>query len=194
MALRLSSAAVLLMCGCCLAQQPEQKPEPPHLSVRTAPQFLIRIALAHITTDATSRVCVIVFPDQSFHLEKSEKTAAAPERKITFVAEGLLTREEQIQAASIVGDPELEKLDIGAVARKPFGYKKVFHEVFASIPRSGTKVQYLAAASADSETFEPAAKTLVTLVETIDARKPAEVKNARRDDCKEPTAARPLQK
>lgn len=191
---RLSTAAILLTCACCLAQQPEQKSEPPHLSVRTAPQFLVRISLAHITTDGTSRVCVIVFTDQSFHMEKSEKTAAEPERKVTFVTEGLLTRDEQIQAASIVGDPELEKLDIAAVARKPFGYKKVFHEVFASIPRSSTKVQYVAAASADTETFEPAAKTLIKLVETIDARKPVEVKNARRDDCKEPTASRPLQK
>ena len=190
---RLSVAAFLLTCGCSFAQQ-AAPPESPHLSVRTAPQFLIRVALAHITADGTSHVCVIVFPDQSFHMEKSEKIAGERERKIIFVTEGRLTSDEQVQAASIVGDPELEKLDIAAVARKPFGYKKVFHEVFASIPRSSTKVQYVAAASADTETFEPAAKTLIKLVESIDSRKPSEVKNARHDDCKEPTAARPLQK
>src|SRR3954462_12462975 len=113
MLFRLSSASILLRCPC-LGQQPEQKPELPHLSVRTAPQFLVRIALAHITTDGTSHVCVIVFTDQSFHMEKSEKVAGQAERKITFVTEGVLTRDEQIQAASIVGDPELEKLDIAA--------------------------------------------------------------------------------
>jgi hypothetical protein len=55
-------------------------------------------------------------------------------------------------------------------------------------------VQYLAAASADNETFEPAAKTLITLVNTLEARKPAEVRNARGDDCHEPSPSRPLQK
>jgi len=191
---RLSGVAFLLTCACCLAQQPPQQPaEAPHLSVRTAPQFLVRISLADITTDGSSRTCVIVFTDQSFHMEKSHKVPSAPE-KITFVTEGMLTRNEQIQVASIVGDPELEKLDVAAVAHKPFGYKKVFHEVFASIPRSSTRVQYLAAASADTEAFEPAAKTLITLVNTIDARKLEEVKNARRDDCHEPNPSRPLQK
>ncbi len=188
---RLSAVVVLLTSISCFGQQ--QPAEAPHLSVRTAPQFLVRIALAHITTAQSSHVCVIVYPDQSFHMEKSEKIPSSPE-KTTFVTEGVLTRGEQIQVASIVGDPELEKLDVSAVAHRPFGYKKVFHEVFASIPRSSTKVQYLAAASADTEAFEPAAKTLITLVNTIDARKPPEVKTARRDDCHEPSPARPLQK
>jgi hypothetical protein len=191
---RLSAVVFLLTCAFCVAQQPQPQPaETPHLSVRTAPQFLVRISLADITTAGSSRTCVIVFTDQSFHMEKSQKLPGAQE-KATFVSEGMLTRDEQIQVASIIGDPELEKLDVATVAHKPFGYKKVFHEVFASIPRSSAKVQYLAAASADTEGFEPAAKTLLTLVNTIDARKPPEVKNARHDDCHEPSPARPLVK
>ena len=126
-------------------------------------------------------------------MEKSQKVPSAP-AKTTFATDGMLTRDEQIQVASIIGDPELEKLNASSVTHKPYNYAKGFDEVFASIPRSNTKVQSLAAAASGDEVLDPAVKTLTALVETINARKPAEVKNARHDNCHEPNPARPLQK
>ncbi len=193
---RVSMAAFLLLSASCLAQQQnaQQTAEAPHLSLRTAPQFLVRIALSHVTLGGATHTCVIIYPDQTFHLEKSKKTSPSAPAKVTYVAEGILTRDEQIQTASIVGDPELEKLDSAAGARKSMTFEKSVDVVYASIPRSSVHVQDLSIVSVDDERLGPAASSLTKLVETIDSRKPLETKNARHDDCHEPNSARPLQK
>jgi hypothetical protein len=154
--------------------------------------FDAKIALSHVTLDEASHSCVIIFPDQSFHLEKSAKSTPTSPGKIIFVAEGMLTRDEQIQVASIIGDPNLEKMN--PPSRRSMAFKQSIDVVYASIPRSSTHVQDLSIISVDHEPLDVSASALIKLMEAITSRKPAESRNAPRNSCKEPVSARPLKK
>ena len=191
MVLRRPILLVLLAVAQAFAQAPAEKTEP-HLSVRGEPQFLARIMISELEISGPSiQTCIIVYPDRFFRLEKaSRKTGDATKRQI-WVGGDKLTGDETARLERLLRDPDVAKLDASA-GRKPFPFKNKLQVVYASSPRTRTRVQSVAVVATETQPLEPAVEMLTDFLHSIESRDVPVYRNATPTNCREPSSAVPL--
>src|SRR3954469_24040231 len=83
---------LLLTPGVIYPQVAQPQREEPHLSIRSASTFSIRILEAHIVvTGGTTRTCMIVYPNNSFHFEIWQQSGYDQKSRLRYVTESTLT-------------------------------------------------------------------------------------------------------
>ncbi|MCU1305800.1 MAG: hypothetical protein JWN45_495 [Acidobacteriaceae bacterium] len=182
---------IFIVLGTALGQGTRLNREEPRLSIRSDPRFSIRIYDSHeVLAEGATRTCLIVYPDNSFHFEKLQRsfhdgTSKAP---TLFVTESTLTTSETDQLTAIIQDTAIAKLEGGLPRRKALS--KDSHELSFQIPRKNSAIQSINRFSSELQEVDPAVKPIVSLLSSIDSRDLPQVRDARADICKPPTPAR----
>src|SRR5438270_6256939 len=148
-----------------------QKKDEPHLAQRGEPLFVLKISEASLNINGASiHTCVLVYPDETFRFEKRTRTTVGAVTRTTRVTAGRLTEDEATQVKKIIHDSDIAMLDESSSKRPGYPFKKELHSVYAAIPRSNVHKQSIALVSADAEPLSPAAATLLTFLQAVEAR------------------------
>src|SRR5258708_39876723 len=110
------SVFIFIVLGTALGQVTRSNREEPRLSIRSDPKFSIRIYDSHeVLAEGATRTCLIVYPDNSFHFEKLQRTFkdGASKAPTLFVTESILTTSEADQLTAIIQDSAIAKLESG---------------------------------------------------------------------------------
>ncbi|MCU1312226.1 MAG: hypothetical protein JWO20_3351 [Candidatus Angelobacter sp.] len=184
------SVFIFIVLGTALGQGTRLNREEPRLSIRSDPKFSIRILESHVVlADGATRTCLIVYPDNSFHFEKLQRSFHDASAKKPYVTESTLTASEADQLSAIIQDSAIAKLEGGVPHRKALS--KDSHELSFQIPRKNSAIQSIDRFSSELQEVDPAVKPIVSLLRSIDSRDlPPQLRDARADICKPPTPAR----
>src|SRR2546421_394878 len=139
------AALLLLIFSVPLNSQVTNKNEP-HLAVRSAPQYIIRINSLHYFTSRLEKTCVIIYPDQSFHFERAEQLVKDNQTKLQIVSESRLTTQQDERMNSVLRDADVSSAegDIGSAGIIPFHGES--RSIEAEIPRGPQRTQYITGA------------------------------------------------
>jgi hypothetical protein len=185
------SVFIFLSLSLALGQGTRRNLEEPHLSVRTDPKYSIRILETHVVlAEGATRTCLIVYPDNTFHFEKSQRnfqdgTSKAP---TAFVTENTLTSSEADQLTAIIQDSAIATLQTGV----PHGValSKDSHHLSFQIPRKNFKIQSVDTFSSELKEVDPVVKPIISLLNSIDARDLPHLRDATANICKPPLPSR----
>jgi hypothetical protein len=178
---------VFFFSGTDFAQQADSKKEEPHLSIRSDPKFSIRILEIHavLTEGLTTRTCLIIYPNQSFHFERWQQGINDQKSKTQYLAESTLTASEADQLTAILQDGTIAKLDQAIPDR---GSGKDVRLLGVEIPRTNFVIQSFNSIGTDQKEIDPATKPILSLLRSIEKRRPPKSSDATANLCKAPPA------
>jgi hypothetical protein len=166
----------------------QQHAEEPHLSVRTDPQYSLRIISVYFNGHhGIKRSCAIVYPDGSFHSEHSQQDISEQHPHSYYAFEGTLTSDESKAIADLLADQALTKHQNRPLAS---GNRLIIAPdsrlLSAEIPRDRYFTQNVVT-NIGQEKPSSEVKLLVDFLDAISARDRNSVHDAKADNCKAPS-------
>lgn len=135
-----------------------------------------------------------MYPNHSFHLERSKQELNEQHPRSYRVSEGRLTEAETGRVYDLLSDPELatydSKIKVSGGTLTVYPGTRLFS---AEIPRDRYRTQTLATEISNRDKPPADLKALVDFFDALVARDPAITPDAKPDNCRRPTA-KPLDK
>jgi len=188
--LRCLLAFVLFASGVSFSQGAQPQREEPHLSIRSNPNFLIRILEVHmILSGSATRTCLIVYPNNSFHFEIWQQDRYDQKPKARYLVESTLTTSQSDQLNTIIQDSAIAKLDESGVPQRMVMAKEM-RLLTAEISRKNFVIQSLATFGTEGKDVDPATRPIMSFLHSIDTKNLPPIKGATADICKTPQPAK----
>jgi hypothetical protein len=185
--------ALLLVLLCVMIGSAQTKKEEPRLAQRGEPLYVLKVVSASLDLNgASSHACIIVYPNQSFRFEKRTRSTVGAVVRTTLVALDHLTDADAAQVTKIIHDADIAMLDESSSKRAAYPFKKELHSVYASIPRSNVRTQSIALVSPDDDPMSPAATSLLSFIQGVEARGLRNLPSLQPNDCQEPLSKKTL--
>jgi hypothetical protein len=167
--------------------------EEPQLAVRSNPLYVMRIISVRSQSMKMERACVIVFPDNKFHMEKSKQDVGDTKPRAQMVFEGQLSEAQIAQLAKLLQDPDVASAPDSIQPGRMIPFQNKARLIAAEIPRDKYRTQQISGVQVETEHTDSALQSLISFVDGLDSRDLTAVKDAKPTFCRTPHG-QPLKK